>query len=129
MDASRLIECARVVALSSSGIIGPSGRVVRVGAVLAYKNRVIAARPNSAKTHRPLFRFDPYATLHAERAVILAAGFDNCPGLTLAVARVLRNGDNALAKPCNECQDLIDFVGIKRVFFTDATGSIADYRV
>lgn len=117
----KYIQSAKAVALSSEGV-GKSR--FRVGAVLVHRRQgIIAARCNSYKTHPFLTRFTKYPHLHAEAAVILAAGFDAAMESTIYVARVDRRGNLALAKPCEElCQPLMLETGVKRAIFTTSDG-------
>ena len=43
-------------------------------------------------------------------------------GSTIYVARLYRNGKQALAKPCSSCQKLIVAAGIKRVVYSTKEG-------
>lgn len=56
----------------------------------------------------------PTPSAHAESRVLRKAGY----GATLWVARVIRDGSWALAKPCIDCQILIKNRGVKRVYYT-----------
>lgn len=51
---------------------------------------------------------------HAEARVMLKAGW----GSTVYVARVLKNGDLALSKPCRHCERLMRARGVKKVYYT-----------
>lgn len=117
----RYIQAARAVALSSEGV-GKSK--FRVGAVLVHRRQgIIAARCNSYKTHPALLRFTKWPHLHAEAAVILSAGFDAAENSTIYVARVGRNGELAMARPCEEiCLPLMRETGVRRAVFTTARG-------
>lgn len=44
------------------------------------------------------------------------------PGTIVAVARVLANGDWALARPCKNCQTCMKRKGVKRVYYTISPG-------
>lgn len=117
----RYIQAARAVALSSDGV-GKSK--FRVGSVLVRRRQgIIAARCNSYKTHPALLRFTEWPHLHAEAAVIMAAGFDVAENSTIYVARVRRNGELAMARPCEEiCIPLMRETGVRRAVFTTANG-------
>lgn len=117
----KYIQAAKAVALSSEGV-GKSR--YRVGAVLVHRRHgIIAARCNSYKTHPFLTRFTKYPHLHAEAAVILAAGFDAAVESTIYVARVDRRGNLAMAMPCEGlCQPLMRDVGVRRAIYTTAGG-------
>lgn len=117
----RYMDAAKAVALSSEGV----GRSrFRVGAVIVSRKRgIIAARCNSYKTHPFLLRFTKYPHLHAEAAVILAAGFEAANGCDIYVARLFQDGRQALAKPCEGlCQPMMREVGIRIAIYTTADG-------
>lgn len=110
---------AYAVALTGNGV-GSKSRF-RLGAVLVYKNNIVAVGTNSYKTHPLMAERTAWPFLHAEQHAIIRAGVDNCEGLDLYIARVLKNNTLALSKPCGVCAELIRDVGIKRTFYsTDA---------
>ena len=87
----------------------------KMGAAIARGNKVLAAAPNSRKTH-PKFGSGDYSTLHAESHAIYKAirqGID-IVGATIYVYR--RN--NNLAKPCPCCMGLIHKYGIKDIVYS-----------
>lgn len=118
----RKIEAAIAAAHCSAGVGGKNGNF-RIGAALYDGKRLIVAKCNSYKTTPRALRWYKYPHLHAEFAVILHAGLDNCQGLTLTVARIKRDGSLGNAKPCQECQDLINHVGIKEIIYTTDSGN------
>jgi len=61
----------------------------------------------------------PEASGHAEARSLRKAGF----GATLWVARVLRDGSWAMAKPCKHCETLIRNKGVKKVYYTTGPNS------
>lgn len=116
---TRYFNVAYNQALLSEGV--RSNRF-RLGAVLAYKGQILKAKPNCQRTHAKLNRIYKWPFLHAEANVILSLGMDNCEGLNLYVLRILKNNHIALAKPCDDCQKLIDYVGIKHIYYTTNDG-------
>lgn len=56
-------------------------------------------------------------SIHAEDHTLRQMRYD-ARGCVMYVARVLRTGDIALAKPCRACQRLITIAGIKKVIYT-----------
>lgn len=107
---------AYAVALTGNGV-GSKSRF-RLGAVLVYKNNIVAVGTNSYKTHPLMAERTAWPFLHAEQHAIIRAGVDNCEGLDLYIARVLKNNTLALSKPCSVCAELIRDVGIKRTFYS-----------
>jgi len=61
----------------------------------------------------------PSASAHAEARSLRKAGF----GAILWVARVLRDGSWAMAKPCKHCETLIINKGVKKVYYTTGPNS------
>ncbi len=118
----RLGEIAKAIALSAQGVGGRSGNNFRLGACITNRNHVLSASTNSYKTHRQLHRFYPYPNIHAEAGAILRLGIDQCAGCDLYVARVLKNNQLALAKPCEYCLELIKFAQIRNVYYSIRTG-------
>lgn len=117
MKIERLLDVAKGVALSGSGVGGRNSRSFRLGAVLFDKqHRIITAGVNSYKTHPKLIPFTKYPFIHAEQACILNHGLDNCEGLSIAVVRVKRDGSIGNAEPCETCKTIMKVVGITKCY-------------
>lgn len=114
----RYLDSAKAVALSGPGVGGRSGTSFRIGAVLVSGKEIVVSRHNSYKTHPKLLRFTEYPFLHAEAACILSVGIEGCKGMDIYVARVLKNGATATARPCKVCRKLIRLAEIRRVTYT-----------
>ncbi|MFA5758563.1 MAG: cytidine deaminase [Clostridia bacterium] len=56
----------------------------------------------------------PEPQAHAEARVVKKMGF----GGVIYVARVLANGDYAIARPCKNCQGAMRLHGIRRCYYT-----------
>ena len=122
----RYLHAAYGAALASPGVGRNTN--LRMGACLVRKKQILSVKNNSSRTHPKLLRFTPWPHLHAESAVILSHGLDNCAGATLYVLRILANKHLALARPCDTCAALISFVGIKRIIYTTVGGYYAMER-
>lgn len=124
------LELAIKVALRNP--ILPKGRnsISRFGAVLSGPDGVYTGQ-NSYKTHPLQFKFSnkhEACHVHAETAAILscirnsATGsyreIDDLSSYDLYVARVLKDGTPALAKPCEFCQQMIIAFNIHNVEWT-----------
>lgn len=118
----RMFGIAGDIALDGPGVGGRDGCTFRLGAVLAKGPIGIISRFNSYKTHPELIKFTAYPYLHAEQAVLLFHGLDNCKGLSLFTLRITRQNEIALAKPCSVCLKLIKLARIKDVYYTTRTG-------
>ena len=115
----RFITAAHAIAMTGTGV-GMKSKF-RLGAVLVYKNNIIAVGMNSYKTHPLMSKRTEWPFLHAEQHCIIRAGVENCEGLDLYVARVLKNNTLALSKPCSVCSELIKEVGIKNIYYSTNT--------
>ena len=120
-------QAAKAVAMTASGV--GQRCTFRLGSVLVHKNRIVSVGINSYKTHPMLVNRTPWPFLHAEQHAIIRQGTDNCEGLVLYVARVLKNNDLALAQPCDVCNDLIKEVGIKQVIYSIDAGGFEEYII
>lgn len=90
----------------------------RLGAVIVRGHRVMSVGSNSIRYSKEIGK----STLHAEEAAIIkmlkSSRQHQLIGADLYVSRVRPNGSIGLAKPCDRCMDLIQSVGISRVFYT-----------
>lgn len=119
---SRLLTACKCVAMASNGV--GTRQCFRVGAILFHRKHILQAKHNSYKTHPALKKFYKYPYIHAEAACILAHGLENCKGLDMLVMRVDKKNTMTMAKPCDSCSDLINFVGINKVWYSDWEGNI-----
>ena len=92
------------------------------GAVVVKSGRVLGLGYNKRRNH-PRVIMDGRHRLdsgyHAEAVAIKDAG-DNVRGATIFVARVNKQGDDLMSKPCEHCQELIQESGIKNVLWTNS---------
>ena len=112
----KFATAAHAIAMSGNGV-GTRGKF-RLGAVLVHRNSIVSIGMNSYKTHPLMAERTEWPFLHAEQHAIIRAGVDNCEGLDLYIARVLKNNDLALSKPCKVCTELIKDVGIKNIYYS-----------
>lgn len=85
----------------------------RVGACVVRGGRVLGVghnKPGSTKMSKSRW------SRHAEVQAIILAG--DVRGSTLFVYRALRDGSAGLARPCHDCQEVIDAAGIRKVVFS-----------
>ena len=93
------------------------------GAVLVKGGSVINTSCNKDKYRSFGNRFRDtktcgHATHHAELGCILGLDKSATQGTTLYVARVNRQGDFRMSKPCDMCEEVLKFCGVKRVVYT-----------
>jgi len=125
VNTKRLIELAAQVAETSDYRI-------RVGAVLCCGNGwPQSSGCNKRKTH-PLLKkygYSEQSGIHAEmRACLRVREQDRVYG-TLYVARLLRSGERALAKPCPQCAHFLAEAGVKRVYYTEGASGVGEMRL
>ncbi len=76
------------------------------------------------------FRKEPgHATLHAELGAILGLDRSITEGATVFVARVGKEGDFKMSKPCSMCHAAMKHVGIKRVVYTIDNEVAGSYKL
>jgi len=68
-------------------------------------------------------------TLHAELGAILGMDRGITEGSTIYVARVGREGDYKLSKPCSMCHEALKYVGVKRVIYTINAKIAGSYKL
>lgn len=97
----------------------------RLAACIVKSNKIISFGHNQQKTHPLQLRFARNKNavyLHAEIDVIRNAlrdvSLEDLSKSTLYIARVKKNGDEGISKPCKGCMSAIETFGIKRVVFT-----------
>jgi deoxycytidylate deaminase len=90
------------------------------GAVVVKSGRVVGTGFNKFKNHPRVIEelfIKKYCSRHAEEVAIRQAGIHS-KGATLYVARINNSGISRNSKPCEECSNLIDDAGIKKVVYT-----------
>ena len=110
----RLLNDALAAAISSK-----STMCFKLGAVVAHKGRVVGTGTNCSL--RSKYGREYHVSLHAEMAACLDAmsRTRNIRGMEVYVARVLKNGEMAIAKPCMMCLKRLIEYGVKRVCYSD----------
>lgn len=67
--------------------------------------------------------------LHAEVDACLGVPAADLDGAELYVARILKDGHLAMAKPCKICQRFLLDVGIRRVYYSDSDEKWAELDI
>lgn len=98
----------------------------RMAAIIVKRNRLLGIGWNSRKTHPLQYAFSKShlkISLHAEIDAIIDAlrthEEKDLNGASIFVARVLRNGSRAIAKPCPICQRALKAYGIRGIYYTE----------
>jgi len=103
------------------------------GAVLVRGGTVLNTSCNKNKYKAWANRFRKkkcgHATIHAEIGAILGLDRSITEGGTIYVVRVGRTGDLKNSKPCPMCEAAMQFVGIKRVVYSNENGEIESMRI
>ncbi len=90
----------------------PETRHFLIGvAVLRDDGAIVVARNEATR--------EPCEHGHAEAKVLGKSGLN--PELVV-VARITRDGEWAIAKPCAKCERKLRAIGARRVYYTTATG-------
>ncbi len=94
--------------------------IYHVGAVIVRK-RPVSVGANLAKSHPVYADGKRWYTIHAEMKALLSANQD-VEGCSIFVYREGADGTAALAKPCDNCMQMLVEAGIKTVYFTVYNG-------
>ena len=101
---------------------------VKIGCCAVYKHKIISSGCNSMKTnptqkrlnaHR--FSVDTPHTIHAELACLLPLinrkdiDFSN---VSVYIYREYKNGNLAIARPCDSCMSLLKELRIRHIYYT-----------
>lgn len=90
------------------------------GAVVVKSNRVLSVGVNKFKNDPKSIGAEnvpDHASTHAEADAIARAGDPD--GATIYVARMNRQGDERMSRPCDVCYAAIRKAGINKIIFTD----------
>lgn len=98
----------------------------KMGAVIVKNRRIIGSGQNTRRSHplQKLFsKSEVKIALHAEISAIIDAlrnhSEEELAGSSIFVARVLKNGSRAIAKPCPICERAIAAYRISATYWTD----------
>lgn len=90
----------------------------RVAAVIFKGKRVIAVAHNAVRANKIPHKFKNFLeSSHAEAHAIIKSRC-NLKGYDILVVRLNKAGELMMAKPCEFCQEFIDYVGIRTVFYS-----------
>lgn len=93
----------------------------RVGAALFRKSILVSIGWNSLKTHP---KCPTEFSRHAEFNVFIGTSKIDVSGCTLYVARLTRTNIISIAKPCQDCQEFLDALGLRNILFTNTEGKL-----
>ena len=96
----------------------------RVSAVIFKGKRVIAIAHNAVRSNKIPYKFKNFlGSSHAECQAIIKAR-RSLKGYDILVIRLNNTGDLMMAKPCEFCQNFIDYVSIRRVYYSNEKNQI-----
>lgn len=97
----------------------------RVGAVIFKGSRIISSGHNGVRSSsiHPAYKEYPNS-LHAEQAALLNLDWSSLSRVSILIVRINPSGELRLAQPCPMCSKLLDYIGIKRIYYSTQTGEI-----
>jgi len=99
----------------------------KIGCVIVYKNRVISIGFNRLCTHPKSIH--KHKSLHAEISALIGIPLEELKNCVAYVYRETKDGNAALSKPCEACEQALRMSGIKRVYYTVERGwACQDYK-
>lgn len=97
----------------------------KIGAVVFKGQRIIGSGYNGVRSNSIHPKYKTHInSLHAEQMALLNLDWDRLRGYSIFVARINNKGLFRLAKPCEMCQKLLLYVGIKKIYYTTDKGEI-----
>lgn len=96
-----------------------SNHAHQVAAVIFKGKRIIAVAHNSVRSNKIPHKFKNFLeSSHAECHAIIKAK-RNLKDYDILVVRLGKTGNLLLAKPCEFCQEFIEYVEIRNVYYSD----------
>ena len=92
----------------------------RLGAVIVRGNEILGIGFNKKKTH-PL-SMTRFNNIHAELSAILNSGLESLEGCSIYVYRETRQGEPAMARPCEHCLKMLRQLSISKMCYTTDGG-------
>lgn len=97
------------------------------------KNRILSIGYNNYKKHHPYHKMGKYfgyktnpekyqPCLHSEISAILKLGEEDLSKCFIVNVRIDANNKLAMAKPCSNCQRVLNQVGFKKLFYSSEKG-------
>ena len=118
MLSNNIIKCA-------INEINKTTYTIKIGAVVFKGKRIYGSGHNGIRSSSISRKHKKWEeSLHAEQAALLNLDWNKLKGFSILVYRINRNGAIAMAKPCEMCQKLIKYVGIKNIYYTTNDGEI-----
>lgn len=101
------------------------------------KNRIISIGTNDYNKHHPYHKMGKYTgyktnpehyrpCLHSEISALIKLGEEDCSRYTFVNVRIDNNNKISIAKPCQNCQRILDQVGYKRIIYSSGEKGFAE---
>lgn len=99
---------------------------VKVGAVIFSGKRIISSGHNEIRSSSIPNKHKLYTnSVHAEQAALLGTDWNRLKGYSILVVRYNQNTEKLLnAKPCAMCAKILEYVGIKDIYYSNESGEI-----
>lgn len=94
------------------------------GAIVVKSGRIVGSSCNkdindSSQFCDDLFyTYREYISLHAEIAALRGVSPDVARGSTVYVGRILKDGTPGFSRPCAQCEEHLNMLGVKKVIYT-----------
>lgn len=103
----------------ASKLAESSTNTYRHGAIVVKNGTIVAMGINRSVNNPDQVQFPKLqASVHAEVAALIACRKTDLRGATIYVARICKDGSQAMSKPCINCQKALVERGIKKVYYT-----------
>lgn len=97
----------------------------KIGAVIFKGKRIYGSGHNNIRSSSISMKHRKFEeSLHAEQSALLNLDWSKLKGLSILVYRINSVGELGMAKPCPMCHKLLDYVGIKNIYYTNSNGEI-----
>ncbi len=88
-------------------------------AVISKGGRVISVGINKVSAAKRFTKQRPGMHLHAEIDALTNLSKEQTKGCTITLVGTTAAGNNMVTKPCNICQDFIEYMNIRRIVYMD----------
>lgn len=102
----------------------------KIGAVVFKGKRIYGSGYNDIRSSSISRKYKKWEeSLHAEQSALLNLDWNKLKGASILVYRMNKVGQVGMAKPCSMCRKLIEYIGIKNIYYTNQNGEIVLEKV
>jgi tRNA(Arg) A34 adenosine deaminase TadA len=99
----------------------------KVGAVLFNKQCIVASGRNGVRSNPIHPKYKTYKeSFHAEQSCLTGLNWNLLGRCQMLIIRVNPSGNFGLAKPCEMCLKLLQYVRIKTIYYSTADGIVKE---